>query len=275
MLVKHSLNNDNASHILLIPPIVAWLWYGDRAKIAKTFTHDFTAAAPLVLLAAVAGAISAWGLQSEAGAILTFFALSFILLLVAGFVAIFGQSSARAVWFSLAFLGFAIPLPGGILDRSIYLLQYGSAAVAESIFNLSGVPVLREGFVFHLPALSIEVARECSGIRSSIALIILAILVAHFSFSRFWKKAVFVCAGLLMMVIKNGVRIATLTILAKDVDPSFLYGRLHHDGGVVFFLMGLALLVPVYWFLRRREPTVARPLRASSSCNEITDGTPC
>ena len=56
-----------------------------------------------------------------------------------------------------------------------------------------------------------------------------------------------------MMVVKNGVRIATLTILANYVDPSFLYGRLHHDGGVVFFLLGLALLLPVYGLLRRGE----------------------
>jgi exosortase/archaeosortase family protein len=58
------------------------------------------------------------------------------------------------------------------------------------------------------------------------------------------------------MIIKNGVRIAALTILAIHVDPSFLFGRLHHDGGVVFFLLGLALLVPVLWFLARGERKV-------------------
>jgi exosortase/archaeosortase family protein len=62
-----------------------------------------------------------------------------------------------------------------------------------------------------------------------------------------------VFAGLLMMLIKNGVRIATLTILAQYVDRSFLFGRLHHQGGVVFFLLGLALLFPLYSLLRRGE----------------------
>jgi len=55
------------------------------------------------------------------------------------------------------------------------------------------------------------------------------------------------------MVVKNGVRIATLTILAEYVDPGFLYGRLHHEGGVVFFLLGLVLLLPVLWLLQRGE----------------------
>ena len=132
--------------------------------------------------------------------------------------------------------------------------------MAEIIFDLTGVPVLREGFVFHLPRMSIEVAKECSGIRSSIALLILAVLVSQFAFSKFWKKALFVCAGLLVMIVKNGVRIATLTILANYVDPEFLYGRLHREGGVVFFLIGLALLLPLYWQLRKNEgPLVVAP----------------
>jgi exosortase/archaeosortase family protein len=55
------------------------------------------------------------------------------------------------------------------------------------------------------------------------------------------------------MILKNGVRIVTLTLLASYVDPGFLYGRLHRDGGVVFFLLGLLLLAPLLWFLQRTE----------------------
>jgi len=184
---------------------------------------------------------------------LSIYTLSLVLLLVAGFVLILGTTKAKASSFALAFLLLAIPIPDVILNKVIYWLQVGSAAIAEIIFNLSGAPVLREGFFFRLPKMSIEVAQECSGIRSSLALLILALLVAHFSFRPLWKKAVFVCAGLCMMLIKNGIRIATLSLLANYVDPAFLYGRLHHQGGVVFFLIGLILLTPVYWYLRKGE----------------------
>jgi exosortase/archaeosortase family protein len=54
-------------------------------------------------------------------------------------------------------------------------------------------------------------------------------------------------------MIKNGIRIATLTLLAVYVDPSFLTGKLHHDGGVVFFLLGLLFLLPVLLLLQRSE----------------------
>jgi exosortase len=252
-LVRYSLNNDNASHILLIPLIVGWLLYNDRAKISKLCALDLTAALPFVIFAAALGTVSLWRLPFGIPNSTSLLILSLILFLSAGFIAIFGRVSAKATWFSLAFLGFAIPLPEGFLDRFIYALQYASATVAGWIFDTSRVPVLREGLIFHLSGLNIEVARECSGIRSSIALLILATLVAHFAFAKLWKKVVFVFAGLAMMAVKNGVRIATLTILAKYVDPDFLFGKLHHQGGVVFFLLGLALLIPVYWLLRRGE----------------------
>ena len=251
-LYAYALNNDNASHILIIPFIIGWLIYVDRQKMGPP-RSDLLAACLFAVPAAALVAVISLGVPRNSSLALSGLILSFALLLIAGFIAIFGRTNGRALWFPLAFLGFVIPIPEPVLDRIIYRLQAGSADVAGTIFDWTNIPVLREGFVFRLPRMSIEVARECSGIRSSIALLILAILVAHFSFSKFWKKAVFVLAGLLMMVVKNGVRIATLTILANYVDPGFLYGRLHHDGGVVFFLLGLALLLPVYGLLRRGE----------------------
>jgi exosortase len=255
-LVRYALTDENASHILIVPFLVALLLYldRDRERICQGTFDPKTAsmvATPAVVLAALV-VFSGRGQSVELLSLI----LSFVLLVVAGFMAIFGVSCFRSDWFPFAMLGFLIPLPERLLNRLIYLLQAGSADVAEKIFDWTGVPALREGFVFHLPRLSIEVAQECSGIRSSIALFILALLVAHFSFSKFWKKAVFLIAGLLMMIVKNGVRIATLTILASYVNPDFLFGRLHREGGVVFFLIGLALLLPVYWLLRRGEATI-------------------
>jgi exosortase/archaeosortase family protein len=59
--------------------------------------------------------------------------------------------------------------------------------------------------------------------------------------------------GLFLMVLKNGIRIVSLTVLAMHVDPNFLYGKLHNQGGVVFFLVSLLLLAPVLWWLQRGE----------------------
>jgi exosortase len=263
-VAQYATKNGNASHILLIPFIVAWLIYLERQKIVSR-SLDLAAGAWFFLPAAVLSAIMMRRSFGDTSISLAVSILAMVLFFVGGFVALFGRRSARSIWFSLAFLLFMVPFPEPLLNRVIYLLQAGSADVAEILFDWTGVPVLREGFIFHLPRMSIEVAQECSGIRSSMALLILTLLVAHFAFTKFWKKALFVSAGLLMMIVKNGVRIATLTLLANYVDPGFLYGRLHGEGGVVFFLIGLALLWPVYWWLRRTEQSFPSPVRPKAS----------
>jgi exosortase len=179
-----------------------------------------------------------------------------VLLWLSGFALFFGREALKNGRFPLLFLCLTIPFPVVLLNHSIYFLQRGSADIAEMIFDLVGVPALREGFVFHLAHFNIEVAKECSGIRSSLALLILALVAGHLLLRTPWKQVVFVIAGLLIMVVKNGVRIATLTILAEYVDPGFLFGRLHHGGGVVFFLLGLVLLLPILWLLQRGETPV-------------------
>jgi exosortase len=252
-LVQLSWEDATASHILLIPFICAWLLHSERKESMSVSGFALRPAIAFLLAALLLVLFSARCAFCSPKDQLSIHILSLVLLLIAGFVLILGAAKAKASAFALAFLLFAIPIPDVILNKVIYWLQVGSAAIAEIIFNLSGAPVLREGFFFRLPKMSIEVAQECSGIRSSLALLILALLVAHFSFHPLWKKALFVWAGLCMMLIKNGIRIATLSLLANYVDPAFLYGRLHHQGGVVFFLVGLILLLPVYWYLRKGE----------------------
>jgi exosortase len=249
--------DETASHILLIPVITAWLLYTERKPLQ---TQGGFSIWPAVLFLAPSLLMALFSLDCEACAPRTRlggYTLSLILLVIAGYVFAIGSAAAKSSWFALAFLLSAIPIPDLFLGKIIYWLQAGSAAIAELLFNLSGAPVLRQGFVFRLPKMSIEVAQECSGIRSSLALLILALLVAHFSFRPFWKKLAFVAAGLCMMLVKNGIRIATLTLLANYVNPAFLTGRLHHQGGIVFFLIGLALLLPVYWALRKGETSAS------------------
>jgi len=253
-LSHFAAHSDDASHVFLIPFITAWLFCLDRRILSEQQKPDLRGAGAFVALATAVAAITSLGGFEGPSNRLTGYILAFVLLIAAGFVAVFGRVAAKSSMCALGFLLFLVPMPDALVSRVIYVLQAGSAAIAGFLFDVCQVPALRQGFVFHLPRMSIEIAKECSGIRSSIALLILAVLVAHFVLQTFWKKMVFVAAGLVMMLVKNGVRIATLTILANYVDPSFLYGRLHHSGGVVFFLIGLGLMLPVYWLLKKGEP---------------------
>jgi exosortase len=252
LLLGYSLNNDDASHILLIPLLTTWLVFIDRERIFRSPGYDFAVSIPLSILGIV---FITWGSPARLASP-SACALGLVLLFIAGFALAFGREAVKNARFPLLFTFLFVPLPQPVLARVVYLLQKGSAEITALLFSLTPLPVLREGFVFHLPRFSIAIASECSGIRSSIALLVLAILTGHFFLKSFWKQAVFILAGMLVMIVKNGIRIVALTLLANYVDPGFLHGNLHRDGGFVFFAIGLLLLVPMLWLLQRGEAQV-------------------
>jgi exosortase len=271
--VRMSLSNADASHLILIPFISAWVLFVERHKIFLDLSYDKVSGGRFLFLACCAALASRFaGSGSSFDLQLPGYILSLVLFWVAGFALLFGKTASKAGSFSLLFLFLMVPLPKFLLNYVIYLLQAGSAWITGALFDLLGVPVLREGFVFHLARANIEVAKECSGIRSSLALLILALLVSHFGLRSFWKKVLFLGCGLFMMIVKNGVRIVSLTLLAMHVDPSFLYGRLHHQGGIVFFLLSLLLLAPLLWLLQRGEALPAKDTHVPSvqSANNLS-----
>jgi exosortase len=248
-LLRYSFGNDDASHILLIPFISAWVMFIDRGRIFKNLSSDVVVCLTLLVPGV---AVVLWSIRTQPVSP-SLCAFGLVLVWIAGFALAFGRQALQAARFPLMFLVLFIPLPEALLSRVVYFLQKGSAEISALLFGLTPLPVLREGFVFHLPRFSIEVARECSGIRSSIALLVLAILVGHLFLRTWWKQVAFLLAGFVVMIVKNGIRIVTLTMLATYVDPGFLYGNLHREGGVVFFMIGLLLMVPVFWILQTGE----------------------
>jgi exosortase len=132
-----------------------------------------------------------------------------------------------------------------MLSKIICALQRGSTDAAAVSLRAFGVPFFREGLVFQPPGIAIKVAEECSGIRSSVALFITTLLAAQPTLRSNWRKFA-VCALVIpVAMFKNGLRIATISVLSVYVSRDFLYGRLHHSGGFVFFTLGLLVLLGV------------------------------
>lgn len=253
-LWAYSLHHESCSHIVLIPLVSAYLLFTERKRIFSAARPSTAAGAGVIL----AGAVIYWLADGNAVAwqgneSLSAAALAIVLIWVGGFVCSYGLITARAAAFPLLFMLLMIPVPDSVLAWTIHLLQQGSTEVTYLIFRMFDVPVLRQGFVLSLPTVSIEVAAECSGIRSSIALFITSLLAAHFYLRTPWKILVVLLVVFPLTVVKNGIRIATLTLLSIYVDPSFLHGSLHRDGGIVFFLLALLLLLPVFLALEGSE----------------------
>jgi exosortase len=114
------------------------------------------------------------------------------------------------------------------------------------MFEAVGVPVGKNGVILSIPGLNIEVAKECSSIRSSVVLIITSMVLAYLFLRLAWRKGLVTFLAIPLSIAKNAVRIFTLSLLGTHVDPGFLTGRLHKQGGVVFFslsVIGLWLII--------------------------------
>jgi exosortase len=134
----------------------------------------------------------------------------------------------------------------------------GSAHAVDGIFQIIGIPYYRDGMVFEFTGVTIEVAKQCSGIRSSLAMLITSVVAGYLILPSGWRRVVLSLTVLPITIFKNAIRIATITLLSIYVDGKFLTDSwLHHSGGIVFFATGLVLLVLVIWTLRWRRKKVA------------------
>ncbi len=172
---------------------------------------------------------------------------------IAAFILCFGLHASRRALFPLCFLFWMVPFPEFVLNPVVNLLQQGSAAAAHLLFAVAGVPVEQHGVLVHIPGLTVEVARECSSIRSSSMLIVTTMVLAQLLLRSPWRKALIILLSIPLSVAKNGLRIFTIAMLTTRVDPSFLTGRLHREGGIIFFLIALAVTFLLLWILRRGE----------------------
>jgi len=142
------------------------------------------------------------------------------------------------------------PLPAVVAEHTVAALQKGSADTSYALFRLIGMPIIRDGFRFSLPGVDIEIAEQCSGIRSGLSLFITGLLAGHVFLQSTWKKAFLALCTLPIAIFKNAVRIVTISWLGVHVNPDFFHGELHRQGGLPFSLLALALLIFLLWLLR-------------------------
>ena len=253
-LVEHALGDATASHILLIPFVTLALLCQDRGTIFFRNKPAWLAGAVVIVpgLALVATGRLAGGAHLV-GDSLSLAAAGLVIAWIGGFLLFFGCDAARKALFPLLFLAFAIPMPAELIEWLTRSLKTGSAKTVASLLTLTGTPYHREGFVFALPGFLIEIADGCSGIRSSIALVLTSLLASRMFLRIAWARALLVAATLPIAILKNGVRIVSLCLLSIHVDPEYLTGQLHHEGGVVFFLPALAMLALVMAALMRYQ----------------------
>ena len=247
-LVSQWWHDPNFSHGFFVPLFSAFvLWENRKSLLALSPKPSWGG---LIVLAAGLFTVVVGILGAE-----LFLSRLSLLLVIAGLlIYFFGWSYMRAVFFPWAFLLLMIPLPSIVFNQITLPLQLLASRCASFALPLLGVPVLRQGNVIVLPAMALEVAEACSGIRSLLSLITLAIIYGYFLEKRMWVRVVLALAAIPLAIVANSLRIVGTGLLVQYWDPSKAEGFFHAFSGWLIFVVSLLMLYLLHRFIERFLP---------------------
>jgi exosortase len=188
--------------------------------------------------------------------------LSLLVLLGGMVLFLAGWEVLRAISFPLGFLIFTIPIPVIIYNQITFPLQLLASRLATSWLELVHVPVLRDGNILVMSNYSLEVVEACSGIRSLLTLVSLAIAYGYLLEPRRWVRYVLVILIVPIALVTNAIRIVGAAILARHFGPAAAEGFLHEFSGWVIFLSALALIFACHCVLGHIRKPHGEPVHA-------------
>lgn len=240
-------NVSTYNHILVIPPVIAWLVAQRRDQLAQLRPQPW-----LWGLAPLAGASLFWILGDAADAnIVRQFAL--VAMLQSSVLAVLGHRIARAMLFPLAYGLFLVPFGEELVPH----LQLLTADMAMALLDVSGVPAHLQGVFITTPTGYFEVAEACSGVKFLIAMTAFGVLVANVCFLSWRRRIAFVALSIVVPILANGVRAWGTIYIASVRGNDFAAGFDHVFYGWFFFAAVLALTLGLGWRFFDRAPGAA------------------
>jgi exosortase C (VPDSG-CTERM-specific) len=257
-LFRFTLHSELFSYIPLIPVISAYLIWTERKNVTTEVRATRVGA---VVAFVIGGAIAAAGwLGPQSGWHLTpqdylaLMTLSFLCFFWGACLALPGWKIMRDAAFPAAFLIFAVPLPTLWESHVETFFQYTSAFAAKAFFSLAGTPSLLQDLQISLPGIPpLVVAPECSGIHSTVVLLIVSLLAGYLFLRRNSLRVILSLAVVPLAILRNGFRIFVIGELCVHIDPGMINSPIHRKGGPIFFVLSLIPFFLLLVFLRKRD----------------------
>ena len=230
-------NSSTYNHVVLVPPIIAWLVWQRRAELARLAPSGWWPGLVLfggAVLLWVLGSFAGFDLARQAGAVAMLGTLVLALL---------GPRLGWALAFPLGYMAFLVPFG----DELIAPLQTVTAKLTIALVHLSGIPAAIDGVFIDTPAGLFEVAEACSGIKFLIAMIALGVLVSHLCFASPWRRAGFMALAVTVPILANGVRAWGTVYAAQSMGAAWAGGFDHIVYGWIFFALVIAAVLAVAW----------------------------
>jgi exosortase len=243
-LVGQWWSDPNFSHGFFVPLFSGFVIWQERSRLSRLTPQP-----------------SWWGLfflglglcvliVGQMGAELFLSRLSLLIALAGMIVLFLGWRFFRALLFPWAFLLLMIPIPAIIFNQLTFPLQKLASVIASTTLPWMGVPVLREGNVIILPAMALEVAEACSGIRSLMSLATLALIYGYLMERKVAVRVLLTLASVPIAVAANSLRIVGTGLLVQYWDPERAQGFFHEFSGWLIFVVSLIMLYLLHRVLR-------------------------
>jgi exosortase len=249
-LVRVWSTNDYYSHGFLIPPIAAFLAWERRERFRQAPIRPSLAGLVFIIVSILA----------LAPGVPVFLARFSIVSAIAAVVLMFfGWSRLRTVAFPLAILLLMIPLPAPVFESIELPLRNATSVLSEVFIRAAGIPVVREGNLLTLSNIVLEVARECSGIRSTIALVTIGLVFGYVPESRSWSRLLVAALTVPVVILTNSIRVAATAVSTHYYGPAAATGFVHDLYGWIAFAAAFAIMFLLHRFLFRSAPAPQAP----------------
>jgi exosortase len=244
-------NDEEASHIFLVPIVAAWMVWVRRFRLRNCPPAGAMIGPPIVALgwlASVYGYNHAVQAAWHAGA---------VAVVVGCVLSVLGKNVLFRFLPAFAVLVFLVPVPGSIRQAIAVPLQTATAATTQAIMEIFGVAVERSGNMLTINGHDVTVAEACNGMRMVFALVLVSYAFAFSMPLRNGVRLVVLAASPLAAIVCNVIRLIP-TIWLYGNAPREVAGTFHDASGWVMLPIAFVLLLGVVRALRWALIPVAR-----------------
>ena len=244
-MVQQWNNDANYSHGFIVPVISGYFIYERRRELLDAESAPSNWGLLLILAGVLQLCIGYVAFE------LYTMRSSLVVVLAGLTLFLLGTRVFRIMLLPLLYLFFMVPLPYIVYDSVAFPLKQFVAKYSVAVLQLMGVVIIREGNVLMLPETTLEVADACSGIRSLVSLLALAVAFAAMTQKSTLKRCIMVFSAIPIAILTNALRVIVTGILAQYWGSKAAEGFFHEFAGLAVFGVALVLLAGLGSLLRK------------------------
>lgn len=246
-MVRDWLGHSDNTHGFIVPVMAGYfVWQRKDQLQSATIGNSWWAGGVLILSLVVY-------LLSYAGGLAFPSRVALVLSLLGLVWCCLGTQMIKFLAFPILFLLFMIPVPDSLSSFVSLPLQLVATRISANIIDICSIPVYREGNMLFFLGTQLEVAEACSGIRSILALTMIACAFASMVKINCLKKTLMVVAAIPIAMVANILRISGTGILAHYFGGKVARGFLHEFSGMLIFVFGFAVFLGFFTLINRKK----------------------